>query len=84
MEQFLLVPASVYNESLTAQSVTQPELPKCKTEQPPKYQIVSLNRDINKKVFGEADTLIDKILSRSRTKLSNSQKITLDGVDTGV
>ena len=82
MEQFVLVPASVYNKS--AQSVTKQKLPKYKTEQPPTYQIDSLKRDINKKLFGKADTLIDKILSCSRIKLSNSQTIILDGVDTGV
>ena len=35
-------------------------------------------------MFGKTDTLIDKILSCSRIKLSNSQTIILDGVDTGV
>ena len=80
MEQFVLVPASVYNNSVTAQSVTKQELPKYKAEQPPTYQIDSLN--INQKHFGKADTLIDKILSCSRIKLSNSQTIVLDGVDT--
>ena len=72
----------MYNKS--AQSVTKQELPKYKTEQPPTYQIDSLKRYINKKVFGKADTLIDKILSCSRYKLSKSQTIILDGVDTGV
>ena len=80
MEQFVLVPASVYKKS--TQSVTKQELPKYKAEQPPTYQIDSLNR--NKKLFGKADSLIDKILSCSRIKLSNSQTIILDGVDTGV
>ena len=80
MEQFVLVPASVYNKS--AQSVTKQELPRYKAEQPPTYQIDSLN--LNKKLFGKADTLIDKILSFSRIKLSNSLTIVLDGVDTGV
>ena len=55
-----------------------------KTEQPPSYQIDSLKRDISKKLFGEADTLIDKTLSCSRFKLSNSQTIILDGVVTDV
>ena len=84
MEQFVVVPASVYNKSVTTQSVTKRELPKYKAEQPPAYQIDSQKRDINKKLFGKADTLIDKILSCSRIKLSNSQTIILDGVDTGV
>ena len=82
MDQFVLVPASEYNKSLTTQSVIKQELPKYKAEQPPTYQIVSLN--INKKLFGKADPLIDKILSCSRIKLSNSQTTILDGVDTGV
>ena len=80
MEQFVLVPASVYNKS--AQSVTKQELPKYKAEQPPTYQNDSL--DHNKKLFGRADTLIDMILSCSRIKLSNSQTIVLDSVVTGV
>ena len=84
MEQFVLFPASVHNKSVITKSVTQQELPKYKAEQPPSYQIDSLKRDINKKLFGKADTLIDKILSCSRIKLSNSQTIILDGVDTGV
>ena len=82
MEQFVLVPASVYNKSVTAHSITKQELPKYKAEQPPTYQIDSLN--LNKKLFGKTDPLIDKILSCSRIKLSNSQTIILDGVDTGV
>ena len=84
MEQFVLVSASVYNKSETTQSVTKQKLPKYKAEQPPTYQLDSLKRDINKKLFGEADTLIDKILSCSRIMLSISQTIVFDGVDTGV
>ena len=81
MEQFVLVPASVYNKSV---SVTKQELPKYKAEQPPTYQIVSLKKEVNKKLFCKADSLVDKILSCPRIKLSNSQTIILDGVDTGV
>ena len=84
MEQFVLVAASVYNNSVTTQSVTKQELPKFKAEQPPTYQIDSLKRDINKELFVKADTLIDKILSCSRIILSNSQTLILDVVDTGV
>ena len=82
MEQFVLVPASVYKKSVTAKSVTKQEFPYNKAEQPLTHQIESLN--LNKKMFGKADPLIDKILSCSRIKLSNSQTIILDGVDTGV
>ena len=66
------------------QTVTKQELPKYKAAQPPTYQIASLKRDINKKLFGKADNLIDKILSCSRIKLSILQTLILDGVDTGV
>ena len=54
MEQFVLIPASVYDKSVTAQSFTKQELPKYKAEQPPTYQIDSLERDFNKKLFGKA------------------------------
>ena len=84
MEQVVLVPASVYNKSVTTQSVTKQEFLKYKAEQPPTYQIDFLKRDINKKLFGKADTLKDKILSSSCIKLSNSQTIILYVVDTGV
>ena len=82
MAQFVLVPASVYNTSVTTQSITKQERPKFKAEQRPTYQIDSLN--LKRKLFGKADTLIDKILFFPRIKLSNSQTINLDGVDTGV
>ena len=84
MEQFVLVPASMYNKSVTTQSITKQEFPKYKAEQPPTYQIDSLKRDINKKYFGTAGSLIDKTLSCSRIKLSNSQTIISDGFGTGV
>ena len=80
MEQFVLVPVSVYIKS--AQSVTEQKLPKYTAEQPPTYQIDSLY--LNKELFGKADILIDKILSSFRIKLSNSQTKILDGVDTEV
>ena len=74
----------MYNKGVTTQSVTKQELPKYTAEQPSTYQIDSLKRDFNKKLFGKADTLINKISSCSRIKLSNSQTIISDGVDTGV
>ena len=54
MEQFVLVPASVDNKSLTTQSITKQELPKYKVEQPPMYQTDSLKRGINRNLFHEA------------------------------
>ena len=49
MEQFVLVPASVYNNSVTTQSVTKEELPKYKAEQPPTYQNNSLKETLTRK-----------------------------------
>ena len=83
MDQFVLDPASVYNKSLITQSVTKQELPKYQTSQNPTYQIDSLKKEINKKLFSKADSLVDKILSCPRIKLSNSQALILDGVETG-
>ena len=83
MEQFVLVPASVYNKSLITQSVTKQELPKYQPSQNPTYQIDSLKKEINRKLFSNADSLVDKILSCPRIKLSKSQALILDGVETG-
>ena len=82
MEQFVLVPASVYNKSLITQSVTKQELPKYQLSQNPTYQVDSLKKEINKKLFSKADSLVDKICPR--IKLSNSQTVVLDGVETGI
>ena len=84
MEQIFLVPASVYNKSVNTQSVKKQELSKYKAEQTPAYQIGSQKRDINKKLFGKADTLIDKSLYCSRIKLPDSQTIILYDVDTAM
>ena len=83
MDQFVLVPASVYNKSLITQSVTKQELPKSQPSQNPTYQIDSLKKKINKKLFSKADSLRDKTLSSPRIKLSNSQTLALVGVETG-
>ena len=82
MDQFVLVPASVYNKSLINQSVTKQELPKHQPSQNPTYQIYSLKKEINKKLFSKADSLVDKILSCPRIKLSYSLTLILDGVET--
>ena len=47
MEQFVVVPFSEYNKSVTTQTVTKQEFPKYKGEQPPTYQTDSLKKDIN-------------------------------------
>ena len=84
MDQFVLVPASVYNKSLVTKSVTKQELPKYQPSQNLTYQNDSLKKEINKKLFSKADSLVDNTLSCPRIKLSNSQTIILDGVETGI
>ena len=83
MEQFFLVPGYVYNKSLITQSVTKPEFPKYQPSQNPTYQVDSLKKEINKRLSSRADSLVDKILSCPRIKLSNSQTLVSDGVQTG-
>ena len=84
MDQFVLVPASVYNKSLNTQSHTKHELPQYQPSQNPTYQIDSLKKEINKKLFSKADSLVDKILSSPRIKLPNSETLILDGAETGI
>ena len=84
MEQFALVPASVCNKSFITQSVTKQEVPKYPPLQKTTYQIDSLKEEINKNVFSKAHSLVDKILSCPRIKLSNSQTLILDSVETGL
>ena len=81
-EQCVLVPVSVYNKSLNTQPVTKQELPKYQPSQNSTYQIDSLKKEINKKIFSKADPLVDKILSRPRIKLPHSHTLLLDGVET--
>ena len=59
MDRFVLVPASVYNKSLIIQSVPKVELPKYQPSQNPTYHIDSLRKEINKKLFSKADSLVD-------------------------
>ena len=84
MDQFVLVPASLFNKSLITQSVTRQELPKYQLCQNSTYQTDSLKKEINKKLFSKADSLVDKILSSPRIKLSNSETLILDGTETGI
>ena len=74
----------MYNESLITQSVTKQEVPKYQPSEKPTYQIGSIKQEINKKLISGADSLVDKILSFPRLKLSISQTFLLDSVETGI
>ena len=67
-----------------SQPVTKQELPKYQPSLNPTYQIDSPKKGINKKLFSKADSSVGKILSCPRIKLSNSQTLFLDGVETGI
>ena len=77
MDQFVLVPASLYNKNkiLNTQTVTKQEFPKHQTDQNPTNQIDSLNEGKNKKLFAKADSLVDKNCFCPRIKHSNSQTL---------
>ena len=84
MEQFVLVPVSAYNSKTRPSTIvtnTETYVSGWKT---PEYQVDSLRKDINKKSFGEAALMVDKLLSSPRIKLSIFNFILLDGKDTGV
>ena len=51
MEQFVLVPASVYNKTLITHSATKQELPKFQPSQNPTNQVDSFKKEINKDYF---------------------------------
>ena len=84
MEQLVIVPASVYNKRLISQSVTKQGLPNYQPSQNPTYQSGTLKKVINKKIFSKVDSLVDKGLSCPHIKLSNSQTLNLDDVETGI
>ena len=84
MEQFVLVPLSVYNSSNSPTIVTKQELPKYKPEQTPTYHKGTLKKEINQQTSTSASPLVNKTLESPRIKLSNSNTLILDGIETGV
>ena len=84
MEQFVLVPLSVYNSSNNPTIVTKQELPKYKPDQNPTYHKDTLKKGINKQLSTSASPLLNRVLESPRIKLSNSSILILDGIETGV
>ena len=84
MEHFVLVPLSVYNNSNSPSIVTKQELPKYKPEQTPMYHKDTLKKEINQQLSTSASPLVNKISESPRIKLSNSNSLILDGIETGV
>ena len=84
MEQLVLVTLSVYNSSNSPTIVTKQKLHKYKPEQTPTYHKDTLKKEINQQLSTRASPLVDKNLETPRIKLSNSNTLILDGIETGV
>ena len=85
MEQFVLVPISVYNSNIRKPTVvTNKKLPTYQSEEKSTYQVESVKKDFNKNFFAKADSPVDKVLSSPRIKFSTSNFLILDGRDTDV
>ena len=83
MEQFVLVPLSVYNGSNNPSIVTKQQLPKYTPEQFPTYHKDTLKTKINQQLSTSASPLVNKSLESPRIKLSRSNTLILDGIETG-
>ena len=83
MKQFFLVPLSVYNSSNNPTIVTKHELPKYTPEQTPTYHKDTLKKEINQQLSTNASPLVNKSLESPCIKLSNSNTLILDGIETG-
>ena len=84
MEQFVLVPFSIYNSKIITTVVRKTELLTYQNENTLGHQVVPLKSDINQKFFAKVDSLVEKLLSSLRIKLSSPKFLLLDGRDTGV
>ena len=84
MEQFGLVPLSVYNCSNNPTIVTKQELPKNKTEHTPTYDKDTFKKEVRQQLNTSASPLINRILASPYIKLSNSNSLIIDRIETGV
>ena len=84
MEQFVLVPLSVYNSRTNPTSVTKQVLPKYKPNQTPTCQKDRLKKELNQHLSTIASPRVNKCLESPRIRLSNSNTLILDGIDSGV
>ena len=86
MEQFILVPAPVYNRNGTFNhyAVTKQQLPKYQADQNPTHQNDSLKKETNRRLFAKGDALVDIIWFCPGKKLSNSRTLKLDVVESEV
>ena len=74
----------VYNGSNSPTIVTKQELPKYKPEQTPTYQKDRFKKEINQYPSRSVSLLVNKTLESPLIKLSNSDTLILNGIETGV
>ena len=84
MDQFVLLPLSVYNSNKNSTIVTKQDLPKCKPEQTPTYHKDTLKKEIIQQLSTSASLPVSKIIESPRIKLSNFNTLILNGTETGV
>ena len=84
MQQFVLKPLSVYKGSNNSTIVTKQELHKHKPEQAATYHKDTLKKEINQQLSTSASPLVNKTLEFPRIKLSDSNTLILNGIETGV
>ena len=86
MEHFVFVPTSAHNNKCSIiQTVAKQKLPYFEAERNSTYRTDRLKKELKKTLFAEEDSSVDKILSCSRVKLSNSvQTLLYDGEENEV
>ena len=84
LEQFVLVPLSVYKSSNNSTIVTKSELPKYKSDQTSTYHRDTLKKENNQQLSTSAYRLLNKTLESPRVKLSNSNTLIVHGIQTRV
>ena len=81
MEQFVLVPLSVYDEKIRPSKKIWDIKPK--TEEKAPIDPTPIYKSVNRQLKSKSGTsIVDQILESPRIKLSNSDTIILDGRDT--
>ena len=86
MEQFVQERLSVYNSSNNSTIFTkqEKEIPRHTPEQAPMYHKDTLKKEINQQLSTSDSHRVNKILESPRIKLSISNTLILDGIETGV
>ena len=82
MEQFVLVPVSIYKCFMKTTVVTKTKLSTYQLEKLSEYQKDSLKKNINHELFAKVDSLVDKFIITSHNFLE-TQNFTIGRKHTG-